>query len=43
LQERSHLTTPAVFFSVIMITQKVASFVAPITYPEGANGHNRRG
>jgi hypothetical protein len=42
LQGRRHLTTPAAFFSVIMITQKVVSRVIVITHPEGANGHNHR-
>jgi len=43
LQGRRHLTTPAAFFSVIMITQKNAPCVAVITYPEGADGNNHRG
>jgi len=36
------MTTPAAFFSVIMITQKIVSRVIVITDPEGANGHNHR-
>jgi hypothetical protein len=42
LQGRRHLTTLAVFFSVIMITQKIVSRVIVITHPEGANRHNHR-